>query len=82
MTQFAREQWYKIAAILMQKMEASHKHPALPDYEVEITPGEIDRISQRDMAIVIQEREQRLFIRLMPRAKAEELARKEGGMPA
>jgi hypothetical protein len=82
MTKFAREQWHKICAILMQKLEAEHKIPCLPDYEVEITPGEIDRLSERNMAVVIQERDQRLFIRLMPIEMGEKLAREHGGMPA
>lgn len=82
MTKFARPQWHKICALLMQKMEATHKIPYLPDYEVEITVGEIQRLDERNMAVVIHERGERLFIRFMPLAEAEKLARKEGGLPA
>jgi hypothetical protein len=82
MTKLARENWHKICALLMQKMEAEHKIPGLSDYQVEITVGEIQRLSDRNLAVVIQERKERLFIRLMPIADAEKLAREEGGMPA
>jgi len=82
MTRFAREQWHKVAALLMQKMEAEHKIPGLPDYEVEITVGEIERLTERNLAVVIQERNKRLFIRLMPMEAGEKLAREHGGMPA
>lgn len=82
MTKFAREQWHKICALLMQKMEAEHKIPGLPDYEVEITAGEIERLNERNMAVVIHERGERLFIRLMPLAMGEKLAKQAGGMPA
>ena len=82
MTQFARSQWHKICALLMQKMEASHKIPGLDDYEIEITVGEIERLNQRNMAVVIHERQGRLFIRFLPLEKAEKLAQREGGFPA
>jgi hypothetical protein len=82
MTKFVREQWHKICALLMQKMEAEHKIPGLPDYEVEITAGEIERLTERNLAVVIQERGERLFIRLMPMEMGEKLAREHGGMPA
>lgn len=82
MTKFARSQWHKVCALLMQKMEAEHKIPALPDYEVEITVGEIERLGKRNMAVVIQERDGRLFIRFMPMEMGEKLAREHGGMPA
>jgi len=82
MTRFARDQWHKICALLMQKMESEHKIPGLPDYSVEITPGEIQRLSERNLAVVIQERDERLFIRLMPMEMGEDLARKAGGFPA
>ena len=84
MTKFAREQWHKICALLMQKMETDHKIPGLglPDYEVEITVGEIDRLNERNLAVVIQERQGRLFIRLMPMEMGEKLAREHGGMPS
>lgn len=82
MTRFARDQWHKICAVLMQKMEASHKIPGLPDYEVEITVAEIHRLSERDMAVVMHERDGRLFIRFMPREMGEKLAKQEGGFPA
>jgi len=82
MTKFARSQWHKIAALLMQKMEASHKIPGMPDYEVEITIGEIERLDKRNLAVVIHERGERLFIGLMPLAEGERLAREQGGMPA
>lgn len=81
-TKFARDQWHKICALLMQKMEAEHKIPGLPDYTVEITVGEIDRLNERNLAVVIQERDGRLFIRLMPMKMGEKLARESGGMPA
>lgn len=82
MTKFLRSQWHKVCALLMQKMEAEHKIPGLSDYVVEITVAEIQRLSDRDMAVVIQEKGERLFIRFMPIKDAEELAREEGGMPA
>ncbi len=73
MTKFARSQWHKICALLMQKLETD---------EVEITVAEIDRLDKRNMAVVIHESNERLFIRFLPMAEAEELARKAGGMPA
>lgn len=82
MTRFARDQWHKIAALLMQKLEAEHRIPGLPDYEVEITLGEIQRLSDRNLAVVIRERGERLFISLMPMEAAEKLALEEGGFPA
>jgi hypothetical protein len=82
MTKFARSQWHKVCALLMQKMEAEHKIPGLSDYQVEITLKEIERLSERNMCVVIQERGERLFIRLMPMAEGEKLAREQRGMPA
>jgi hypothetical protein len=73
MTKFARSQWHKVCALLMQKMEAA---------EVEITVGEIDRLDKRNMAVVIHEHSGRLFIRFLPMAEAEKLAREAGGLPA
>ena len=72
-TQFARENWHKIAALLMQRLGAD---------EVEITIEDVERLSARGVSIVIQDKNERLFVRLIGNAEAERLAREEGGMPA
>lgn len=72
-THFAREQWPKICALLMDKMGKE---------AVEITVEDVDRLSQRDMSVVMDTRGGKLFIRFMPRLEGEKLARNEGGFAA
>jgi len=73
MTKFAREQWHKICALLMQKLGTDN---------LEITEADIDKLHKRNIAIVMHEKDQRLFIRVVSQAEGDRLAREEGGMPA
>lgn len=73
MTQFARNQWHKIAALLMQELGRD---------ELEITPQMIARMGDNEKAIVIDGRNDKLVIRMVTMEEGERLARMEGGLPA
>lgn len=72
MTKFAREQWHKIAALLMMELGKD---------SIEITEAMIARIGS-DRAIALDERGGKLFVRLVSIKEAERLAREAGGLPA
>jgi hypothetical protein len=68
-----RDQWHKIAALLMSK--AGHD-------EVVITSADIDKLLNSDRAnIVIRYRQHDIQLRLVDNKEAARLAREEGGLP-
>jgi len=71
-TQQARDQWHKFAAILMHKFGKT---------AVEITIEDIENLSDGESCIVVDERGGKCVLRLMTMAEGEKLAREEGGLP-
>ena len=71
-TQAVREQWHKIAAIIMVKQGLT---------EMEITPDDINHLAALDQAILADCRGGRFVIRMMDEKDAMKLARAEGGLP-
>jgi hypothetical protein len=68
----AREHWHKIAAFIMYATKTK---------ELELSPQLMDELTAQDQCIVLQEKGQRLFVRMLPRLEAEKLAREAGGFP-
>lgn len=68
----ARDQWHKFCAILMHKSGREN---------VEITSDDINTFMGLNKSIVIDARNDRLFLRLMDNQEAMKLAREEGGLP-
>lgn len=68
----ARDQWHKIAAILMVKFDQT---------AVEITLADVDILGDNERAVVIDERGGKLVIRLVTMEEGERLAREDGGLP-
>lgn len=70
----AREQWHKIAALIMVKLGLT---------ELQITPDDINKIAAGNVNIVLDARGESetgiLTIRIVDDKAADELARKEGG---
>ncbi len=67
-----REHWHKLCALLMVKQGLT---------TVEFTMADVARLHGSDAAIVVDEREGRLRLHMMPMQEAERLAREEGGLP-
>lgn len=67
-----RDQWHKLAAILMQKMGR---------VEVEIFPRDVENLGNNQKGIVIDCRGGKFVLRLVPMQEGERLAREEGGLP-
>lgn len=70
----AREQWHKIAALIMVKLGLT---------ELQITPDDVDKIAAGNVNIVLDARgESRtgiLTVRIVDDKTADAMARKEGG---
>lgn len=70
----ARDQWHKIAALIMVKLGLT---------ELKITPDDINKIAAGNVNIVLDARGESetgiLTIRIVDDKAADELARKEGG---
>lgn len=70
----ARDQWHKIAALIMVKLGLT---------ELQITPDDINKIAAGNVNIVLDARGESetgiLTIRIVDDKAADELARKEGG---
>lgn len=71
-TREIRDHWYKVCAILMQKMGEN---------DVEITTMDVAALAATDVCIVADCRDGKFIVRLMERKDVESLARKEGGLP-
>lgn len=71
-TQFARDQWHKIACLIMLKCGLD---------EMEITPELIAKLGQ-DRSIVLDCRGGHMVVRLVGPEEARRLAAEEGGLPA
>jgi hypothetical protein len=67
-TQEVREQWHKIAAIMMNKLGIT---------DLEITEADIEALNSNPRAIVADARNNEFHIRLLPLKEAEAIARKE-----
>jgi hypothetical protein len=66
------EQWHKVAYLIMRKTGIER---------LEITAEDLERfMAEPPMAIAGQDKDGKLTIFLLPMEKAEELARKEGGL--
>jgi len=73
MTEAVRDQWHKIAVLLMAKFNQQH---------VEITVDEIIALSGSHLsAVAIQTKDDRIIPDLVTWDEARELAKKEGGLP-
>lgn len=74
--QQAREQWHKIAALIMVKLGLT---------ELRITMEDVHRMSGGNINIVLDARGERengfMTVRIVDDKTANELARKEGGRP-
>lgn len=70
-TRIMHDQWHKIVALLMAKQLV---------YEVVITPDDI-RALPADLAIAVHEQDDGIHIILLDGARADRLARREGGLP-
>lgn len=64
-----REEWYKIAALLMIQFGQAH---------VEITIEEIERLAANPSAIAVQMKTGRIILDLVSMAEAERLAKQAG----
>ncbi|RIX47463.1 MAG: hypothetical protein D3M94_07260 [Rhodocyclales bacterium GT-UBC] len=71
-SQAIHNQWHKLAALLMVKLEADH---------VVITAGDIAKLSH-GIGIQVEEKPDGLHISIIEMAKAVELAYREGGLPS
>lgn len=71
-TQMAREQWHKIAALLMWHFEID---------SFEVTTDMIQKFMATENAIVLDTRNQRMIVRMVGAEEAERLAREAGGLP-
>lgn len=75
-TQATEGHWYKIAAALLCK---------LPDAEALVTTDDLDALSNlfgaEEPVIVAHARADGLHLYLLPRSRAEVLARQAGGLP-
>ena len=67
-----RDQWHKLAAILMAKF--GHN-------EVEILPEDVANLGDNQKGIVIDTRGGRFVLRLVSMEEGERLAREAGGLP-
>lgn len=72
MTQAIHDQWYKFCALIMSKYDL---------HNVIITMDDIHKLGS-DKCLAVQEKLDGLHIRLIDLEEAEELARKEGGLPS
>jgi len=70
-TRAAREQWHKITAILMKKMNLTHVVITLQDIEALSADGEVN--------IALQELTDGIHLRLVDNATAERMVREHGG---
>jgi hypothetical protein len=71
-TQSMREQWHKIAALLLLKLGG----------EASITLRDVANMGKKQRSnIVIQEKNEGLKLRLVSDTEAARLAREEGGLP-
>lgn len=70
----ARDQWHKIAALVMMKLGKT---------ELEITPADVDKIAGGNVNIVLDARDESktgvLTLRIVDDKTADALARQEGG---
>lgn len=71
-TQFARDQWHKIVALLMQETGKE---------EFEITPAILEKMFKEPKVVVMDARNNRLIVRMVSQAEGERLAQQEGGLP-
>jgi hypothetical protein len=71
-TQMLSDQWAKIAAILIRKMDTRH---------VIITAEDITELSNTSSNIAVQELEDGLHLRLVDDVTAKRLAAENGGLP-
>lgn len=73
MTTFARDHWYKLCALLVNR---------LPDGEARITAADIEALENSGRAnITIREKNDVIILKLVSDEEAQRLARKEGGLP-
>ena len=71
--QAARDNWHKIAAFIMWKLELK---------TISFSIADIDAMSKEDLVIVLHDHSDSLEVKLVSRAEGEKLAREHGGMPA
>lgn len=70
-TESMRDQWHKIAALLMRKLGQTH---------VIITEADIADIGEADVCVIIHDKADGIHVRLVGRAEGERLAREHGGL--
>lgn len=70
-TQFARDQWYKIVALLMIEVGKT---------EFEITPDLLSKIGDNQKAIVMDTRNNKLIVRMVSMEEGHRLAREVGAI--
>jgi hypothetical protein len=79
-TQKAHDHWHKIVAIIL------HKFSDILPNEIQIFPRDIEALERAfsgDMpAVVLEDRDGALRVRLVTMRDGEKLARKAGGLPA
>jgi hypothetical protein len=71
-TEMLRDQWAKIAALLIRKMGTTH---------VILTPEDIFALGDMPSSISVQELEDGLHLRLVDDVTAKRLAAEHGGLP-
>ena len=72
-TQAMSQQWHKICAVMMCVADVDH---------MVITPLDIQKFQASDRrAIAMEEKKDGMHIRLLTMEEAQELARREGGLP-